>query len=105
MEGKRDQFETEEAACEIFCMEHSPLWCRKLTSKQNDMKMIESFEMWVWRRKLQVSWRDRKTNAWIRQRVGVSEEGVLAQLKKRKLFETFETVEGEVEGNARPGGH
>ena len=43
----------------------------------------------MWRRMLQVSWKDRKTNAWIRQRVrvGISEEeGLLAQLRKRKMF-------------------
>ena len=56
------------------------------TLKQSDMKKIESFELWVWRRMLQVDWKDRKTNVWIRQRVGVSEEeGLLAQLRKRKL--------------------
>ncbi|XP_071816608.1 uncharacterized protein [Apostichopus japonicus] len=83
--------------------------------KQNDMKKIESLELWVWRRLLQVSWKDRKTNAWIRQRVGVSEEeGLHVQLRKRKLSMYGHwkrlsdsliqmTVEGEVEGKARPG--
>ena len=79
------------------------------------MKKIESFELWVWRRMLQVDWKDRKTNVWIRQRVGVSEEeGLLAQLRKRKLSMYGHwkrrsdslvqmTVEGEVEGKTRPG--
>ena len=48
------------------------------TLKQSNMKRIESFELWVWRRMLKVSWKDRKTNAWIHQRVGVlEEEGLL----------------------------
>ena len=83
--------------------------------KLSDMKKIESFELWVWRRMLQVSWKDRRTNEWIRQRVGVTEkEGLLAHLKKRKLSMYGHwkrrsgslvqmTVEGEVEGKARPG--
>ena len=55
------------------------------TLKQNDMKKIESFELWVWRRMLQVDWKDRKTNVWIRKRVGVSEEeGLLCPVKKEE---------------------
>ena len=85
------------------------------TLKQNDMKKIELFELWVWRRMLQVSWKDRKTNACTCQRVGVSEEeGMLAQLSKRKLSmyghwkrRSHSLVqmkgEGEVERKATPG--
>ena len=83
------------------------------TLKQSEMKKIESFELWVWRRMLQVDQKDRKTNVWIRQRVEVSEEeGLLAQLRKRKLSMYGHwkrrsdslvqmNVEGEVEGKAR----
>ena len=76
------------------------------------MKKIESFELWVWRKMLQVDWKDRKTNVWIRQRVGVSEEeGLLAQLRIRKLSmyglwkrRSDSLVQmTEVEGKARPG--
>ena len=85
------------------------------TLKQRDMKKIESFELWVWRRMLQVSWKEKKTNAWIRQKVGIPEkEGLLSQLRKRKLTKYGHwkrradslvqiTIEGEVEGKARPG--
>ena len=63
---------------------------------------------------LQVSWKEKKTNTWIRQRVGVSEEVLLAQLRTRKLslYGHWKrrsdslvqmTVEGEVEGKATPG--
>ncbi|XP_072019709.1 uncharacterized protein [Amphiura filiformis] len=85
------------------------------TLKQSDIEKIESFELWVWRRMLQVSWKERKTNAWIRQKVGITEkQGLLSQLKKRKisLYGHWKwrpdsivqiTIEGEVEGKARPG--
>ncbi|XP_072037178.1 uncharacterized protein [Amphiura filiformis] len=64
---------------------------------------------------LQVSWKDRKNNAWIRQKVGITvKQGLLSQLKKRKisLYGHWKrrpdsivqiTIEGEVEGKARPG--
>ena len=79
------------------------------TLKQTEMAKIEAFEMWVWRRMLQISWKERKSNAWIRQKIGVPrDEGLLAQLKKRKLSMyghwkrrpeslTQMTIEGEVE--------
>ena len=85
------------------------------TIKQRDAKKIESFELWVWRRMLQVSWKDRKTNTWIRRKVGITEkQGLLSQLKKRKisLYGDWKrrpdsivqvAIEGEVEGKARPG--
>ena len=83
--------------------------------KQSGVKKIEAFELWAWRRMLQISWKDKKTNAWIRQRVGVPKsKGLLAQLKKRKcaMYGHWKrrpeslvqmTVEGEVEGKAKPG--
>ena len=79
------------------------------TLKQRDIKKIESFELWVWRRMLQVSWKDRKTNTWIRRKVGITQkQGLLSQLKKRKisLYGHWKrrpesivliTIEGEVE--------
>ena len=85
------------------------------TLKEDDKKKITSFELWVWRRILRISWKDKKTNAWVRQTVGVTEdEGLLAQLKERKLAMyghwkrrpdsiVLATIEGEVEGKARPG--
>ena len=40
---------------------------------------------WAWRR-MRVSWTERRSNTWVRQTVGVPEDqGLLAQLKKRKL--------------------
>ena len=72
------------------------------------MARIEAFELWVWRRMLQVNWKERKTNEWVRQRVGaLKKDGLLAKLKKRKraLYDHWKrrpdsvvqmTVEGEV---------
>ncbi len=85
------------------------------TLKEADKRKITAFELWAWRRILCVSWTERRTNSWVRQTVGVPEDqGLLAQLKKRKLAMyghwkrrpdsiVLATIEGEVEGKARPG--
>jgi hypothetical protein len=78
-------------------------------------KRIHAFELWVWRRVLRCSWRDRRTNEWIREKIGVREQdGLLAEIKKRKLAKyahwkrrpesvVLATIEGEVEGRAKRG--
>ena len=85
------------------------------TLKEADKRSITAFEMWVWRRVLHISWTDKKTNKWVRSQIGVKEdEGLLTQVKKRKISKyghwkrrgeslVLATIEGEVEGKARPG--
>ena len=85
------------------------------TLKERDKSCITAFEMWVWRRVLHISWTDKKSNTWVRKQIGVREkEGLLAQLRKRKLAKyghwkrrvdsiVLTTIEGEVEGKALPG--
>uniref|UniRef100_A0A8D8LPD3 Craniofacial development protein 2 n=1 Tax=Cacopsylla melanoneura TaxID=428564 RepID=A0A8D8LPD3_9HEMI len=52
--------------------------------KQDVMKNLEAFEMWVYRRMLRISWKDRITNKTVLQRMGKECE-VLVTIKKRKL--------------------
>ena len=71
--------------------------------------------MWAWRRMLRVSWRARKTNAWVRLKVRVNEEdGLLEKVKEGKLRKyghwkrrpdslVIATIEGEVQGKAKRG--
>jgi len=59
---------------------------------------------------LRISWAERKTNAWIREKIGISEEnGILEQIKHRKLSKychwnrrsdsvVLATIEGEIKG-------
>ena len=48
--------------------------------------MIEVFELWLWRRVLRVSWRERKSNEWVRTQVRIPvEQGMMEEIKKRKL--------------------
>jgi len=54
--------------------------------KKCDEKLVTAFEMWVWHRMLRISWTERKTNTWIREKIGIPEEkGILVQIKHRKL--------------------
>ena len=37
---------------------------------KNDRKRVDAFEMWCYRRLLQVSWKDKKTNVWVLEKIG-----------------------------------
>jgi len=67
--------------------------------------------MWVWRRMLRISWTERKTNTWIREKIGIpKEKGILEQINHRKLSKYCHwkrrsdsvipatIIEGEIEG-------
>lgn len=53
------------------------------TLKASSINMIESFEMWTYRRMLRVPWTDRVTNEEILRRVGKDRE-ILLSIKRRK---------------------
>ena len=37
---------------------------------RNDRKRVDAFEMWCYRRLLQTTWKDKRTNTWILERIG-----------------------------------
>jgi len=56
------------------------------TVRKQEEKMIETLKMWIWRRIMRVSWTERKTNEWVREQVGESEErSMLAEVRKRRI--------------------
>jgi len=56
------------------------------TLKKCDVKLVTAFEMLVWRWMPRISWTERKTNTWIREKIGIPEEkGIVEQIKHRKL--------------------
>ena len=60
--------------------------CESWTLKLEDERRVESFELWCWRRMLNVKWTDMKTNEWVRERVGVDRDnGLLRTIMRRKL--------------------
>ena len=80
--------------------------------KKCDEKLVTAFEMWVWRRLLRTSWTERKTNTWLREKIGIGlpeEKGILEQIRHRKLSKychrkrrsdsvVLATIKGEIEG-------
>ena len=89
--------------------------CESWTLTKGEEKMIDAMELWLWRKVLRVKWTDRRTNEWVRQKVGVSEKnGMLRAVKKRKIRKyghwkrrgdsmVLATIEGETEGKGRHG--
>ena len=82
---------------------------------KTEQNMIQVFELWLWRTVLRVSWTERRTNEWIRAKVGIAaEQGMLEEVKQRKLRKydhwkrrgdslVLATIEGEVSGRGRRG--
>ena len=52
--------------------------------KKNERKRVDAFEMWCYRRLLRVSWRERKTNAWVLEKIG-SAMTLRSSIAQRKL--------------------
>ena len=89
--------------------------CESWTLRKEEERKIEVFEMWVWRRMLRVSWIDRKTNIWVREKAGVTnEKDLLKIVKERKVSKLCHwkrrpnslvmcVVEGEMPGKNRVG--
>ena len=88
--------------------------CESWALRKREEDMINAFEMWVWRRLLRVSWRDRRTNDWVRSRIGAREEELLREIKRRKIKKyrhwkrrasslVIATVEGEIGAKGRRG--
>ena len=39
--------------------------CESWTLSKKDVRQIDAFELWVWRRPLRTPWTERKTNEWV----------------------------------------
>ena len=44
--------------------------CESWATTSGDMKRVDAFEMWCYRRLLRVSWTERKTNKWVLEKIG-----------------------------------
>ena len=82
------------------------------TIRQEDLKRLQAFEMWIWRRMERISWTEHISNEEVLKRVG-EERGLIEIIRKRQktwlghilrgesLFRTI--IEGHVEGKRRRG--
>ena len=65
---------------------------------KNDRKRVDAFEMWCYRRLLQVTWKDRRTNSWILDKIDTSltiRNGIME--RKLKYFGHIVRKHGGVE--------
>jgi hypothetical protein len=46
--------------------------CESWAMTKNDRKRVDAFEMWCYRRLLQTTWKDKRTNTWILERIGTN---------------------------------
>jgi hypothetical protein len=58
--------------------------CESWTLTQDDRSKINAFEMWVWRHMLQISWKDHKTNEYVRDKIN-NPPRLLNKILGRKL--------------------
>ena len=82
------------------------------TTQKDDVRRLESFEMWIWRRMERVSWKDKKTNKEVLEAVGEKRSIVNTIRKRKKIWIGHimrnpglmrDVVEGRLEGK-RPRG-
>ena len=89
--------------------------CETWTLRKSEERMIDVFELWLWRRLLMVKWTERRTNEWVRKEVDVTaEQGMLEEVRRRKLKKyghwkrrgeslVLATIEGELCAKGRQG--
>ena len=68
------------------------------TIKRSDRKRMNSFEMWCWRRRLGVSWREHRTNASVMEELGWEREltRIVAKLKLQYFRHVVTESAGEL---------
>ena len=64
------------------------------TIKAADRRKLESFEMWIWRRMLRVSWRDHRRNEDVLQEID-EERKLLNVIKERQKYWIGHVLRGE----------
>src|SRR6218665_3037128 len=81
--------------CPCFCsiQHHTPYQCLYHTRKE-DIKRLETFEMWTWRRMEKVSWTEHKTNEEILETIG-EERSLIRTIKTRQKKCIGHTLRGE----------
>ncbi len=58
--------------------------CESWAMSKNDKRKIDAFEIWCYRRLLRVSWKDKRTNIWILDKIG-SDLTIRKSILERKL--------------------
>ena len=72
--------------------------CESWAMTKNDRKRVDAFEMWCYRRLLQTTWKDKRTNTWILERIGTDlhlRRGIMK--RKYRYFGHIVRREGGIE--------
>jgi len=86
--------------------------CETWTLKKEECRKLNAFEMWIWRRMMNVSWKDKKTNEEVLQMVKEGREivDIVTQRKKNWIGHIVRgdgllklVLEGRMEGKRRRG--
>ena len=87
--------------------------CESWTMKKADFQRIDAFELWCWRRLLQVPWSARRSNQFILKEIspGCSLEGLVLRMKLQYFGHLMQRVDsfektlmlGKIEGRRRRG--
>jgi len=64
------------------------------TMRKEDIKKIEAFEMWIWRRMEKISWTEHKTNEEVLERIG-EERTMLKTIRERQKKWIGHTLRGD----------
>src|SRR6218665_2499276 len=75
-------------------MECGAVWSRTWTMRKEDIKRLEAFEMWTWRRMAKVSWTEHKTNEEILETIG-EKRSLIRTIKPRQKKWIGHTLRGE----------
>ena len=85
----------QEDAIEDICMEHSHVWCETWTIGEAERKRLEAFEMWCYKRMINIKWMDGITNEEALGRIG----------ERRTLWKSLRKRRGQMMGHTlRHGG-
>ena len=86
--------------------------CESWTMISGDKKCVDAFELWCYRILLRVSWKERKTNKWVLEKIGpvLTLTKSMAERKMRFFGHIIRKngmknrlMQGKMEGKQRPG--
>ena len=72
--------------------------CESWAMTKNDRKRVDAFEMWCYRRLLQTTWKDKRTNTWILEKIGTDlhlRSGIM--MRKYRYFGHIVRRDGGIE--------
>ena len=83
--GKDVRVETKVRLMEALVFPVAMYGAESWTTRKADIKKIEAFENWCWRKMLRISWTEKRTNASIQQQLGIT-TSLVNRIRRNKLI-------------------